>query len=187
MFWIKHSDFAQQRNRAKALVMTAETGTSSASLKCQRPLVRPDPAESHGAHCTMLLDAFKGGKGKSSWVAPPPRKPTWQWNIRHLKMYFRKNMEVFQCHVRFQRCIMCHVFVILNDSNLATDPKRHSGCSWRFGFSHRSKKYECRPLGRKSDETLQFFALPKNNDSLMLLMVQKSGKNQLRLVVYLTI
>jgi len=46
-----------------ALVMTAETGTSSASLKCQRPLVRPDPAES---------------------------------------------------------------------------------CSWRFGFSHRSKKYECR-------------------------------------------
>ena len=52
--------------------MTAETGTSSASLKCQRPLVRPDPAESHGAHCTMLLDAFKGGKGKSSWVAPPP-------------------------------------------------------------------------------------------------------------------
>eukprot|EP00434_Breviolum_minutum_P010466 symbB.v1.2.009230.t1/scaffold583.1/size184467/2 len=53
---------------SQALVMTAETGTSSASLKCQRPLVRPDPAES---------------------------------------------------------------------------------CSWRFGFSHRSKKYECRPLGRK--------------------------------------
>ena len=34
----------------------------------------------------------------------PRRKPTWQWKVRHLKMYLLLKMVIFQCHLSFQRC-----------------------------------------------------------------------------------
>ena len=38
------------------------------------------------------------------WYHYTPRKPTWQWNIHHLKMHFLLNMGMFQRHVSFQGC-----------------------------------------------------------------------------------
>ena len=41
-----------------------------------------------------------------------PRKLTWQWKNKHLKMYILLNILYFHCHVSFRGCTFIHLYKV---------------------------------------------------------------------------
>ena len=71
------------------------------------------------------------------WWYHPPGKPTWQWNIHHLKMCFQLKMGIFQCRVSFQGC------TISRDAKwpTLTSPRRICDSHWSICSIHKFKLY----------------------------------------------